>query len=142
MEASSFSTSALLDEAHERELDHMIRKAGWYPGSRLDWESLSIGERQDLAFKATGCQVAYATWPAPVDCLHMQCLIRRGKLPHIAQLNSSLRAERSQGWLRFISDRSRVARIFRYYRKLARERGVYDPWALDWQTMVSAGIEI
>lgn len=140
MDTSTNSAPSETDEAYKDELNHMIRRAGWFPGSWQDWEAIPFDERKEIAFRTTGCQFAYATWAAPVDCLHPQCLIRRGQLPRIAQLNQILRAERAGGWLRFIKDRSQVARIFRYYRRLSREKGVYDPWALDWQTMVSAGI--
>jgi hypothetical protein len=65
-------------------LDERIEHAGWFPGSDADWRALPIEQRDELAFKATGCAVAYATWEAPVDCMHVTCQIRRGEKPQIA----------------------------------------------------------
>lgn len=71
------------------------------------------------------------------------CKIRRGELPKIAGTNQTLRHEASSGWLRFITDRKRLAVIFRAIRSAARRTGVYDPWKIPggWQVMVYSGIQ-
>lgn len=132
-----------LKTRHEMTINEMIADSGWFKGTEKDWKQLPLAEREELAFAATGCMVAYATWEAPVNCSHIGCRIRRGELPKIALTNSTLRGEYSNGWLRFIEDRAKVARIFRAIRKAARETGIYDPWKLPngWQTMVFSGIE-
>jgi len=55
------------------------------------------------------------------DCFHVECRIRRGELPKIALTNCVLRGEAESGWLRFLKkeDRSKLAAIFRAYRKAA-----------------------
>lgn len=129
---------------HEMTINELIADAGWFKGDEAMWQSLPLKEREELAFAATGCEVAYATWPAPVECVHTRCQIRRGELPKIALTNGILRGEMSSGWLRFHRDsaqgRSRLAKICRGYRRAARATGVYDPWKLDWSLMVSAGV--
>jgi hypothetical protein len=125
---------------HEMSINELIRDSGWFPGTESDWKALSLGEREDIAFAATGCAVAYATWEKPVNCVHTGCMIRRGELPAIANLNRQMRAEASSGWWRFIEDRHKLACIFRKYRKLARERGVYDLWKLGAVDVAMLGI--
>lgn len=125
---------------HEMSLDEMIRDSGWFQGTAEDWQELPADEREKMAFDATGCAVAFATWAAPVNCVHLRCRILRGELPKIAETNAILRMERADGWLRFMEDRSEIARIFRYYRKAARATGIYDPWKLDWKTMVCSSL--
>jgi hypothetical protein len=128
-------------------IDELIADAGWFDGGDREWRALPLAERDALAFKATGCAVAYATWPAPVDCVHTGCLILRGTLPSIALTNHILRSEAQSGYLRFIPQstrdgRLRLARIYRAIRAQARATGVYDPWKMNggWQVMVGAGI--
>jgi hypothetical protein len=126
-------------------LDELIERAGWFKGSMEDWRRLSYKEQRELAFAGTGCEVAVATWNAPVICRHTGCMVRRGVVPKIAITNSILRAEASNGWLRFIPKQSvegrrKLARIFRAYRAAARKTGVYDPWKIDYRTMVYAGV--
>jgi hypothetical protein len=128
---------------HTMSISELIADSGWFKGTEQDWRALPLAERDRLAFVATGCEVAYATWEAPTHCCHITCRIHRGELPPIALTNSALRGERSSGWLRFIEDRSKVARIFRAVRKAAMQTGIYDPWKLPggWHTMVHAGIQ-
>lgn len=127
----------------EMTTNERIADAGWFHGTDADWKAIPIAERDELSFAATGCCVAYATWPAPVDCSHLKCRIRRGELPKIAETNATLRSEYYNGWLRFIEDRKRVAAIFRAVRKAAKETKIYDPWKLPggWQVMVYAGVQ-
>ncbi len=113
----------------------------WFEGTKRQWESLSLGQREELAYKATGCLCAWPTWEAPVDCCHTTCQIRRGELPAIALTNRILRAEAESGWLRF-NDRDRNAKIFRVIRNAARKTGIYDPWKLSWTTLVYGGLNL
>lgn len=124
----------------ELSLDGRIRAAGWFSGTIDDWHVLAPEVRRELAFAATGCQVACATWPGPIHCVHLGCQIRRGELPKIAAINWDLRHERSDGWLRFVEDRSKLAQIFRAFRRAARETGEYDIWKLGWKTIVFSTI--
>jgi hypothetical protein len=119
-----------------------IQLAGWWKGTEREWQALTMPEREAIAFAATGCRVAYPTWEAPVDCCHVECRIARGEQPKIALTNAVLRGEAESGWLRFTKqeDRKRLAKIFRAYRKAARETGVYDPWKIGWQGMVFPAI--
>ena len=112
--------------------------SAWYPGTRRTWDDLPLGKHKDIAFSATGCEVAWPTWDAPVDCVHVGCRIRRGELPPIARLNSGLRAEHEYGWLRFL-DRDEAAKVFRHVRKTAKKTGCYDLWE-QWGVLVGAGI--
>lgn len=114
----------------------------WFVGTEEGWRRLDCQTQKDLAFEATGCEVAYPTWEAPVDCLHTECRIRRGELPRIALTNSVLLYESRYGWLRFVRERDRkgLARIFRHFRREARATGLYDPWKADWRTLVYAGV--
>jgi hypothetical protein len=129
-------------QRHMMTLNEMFASSGWFPGTPSDWEALQLAEREELSFAATGCVVAWPSWEMPVDCYHLRCRIRRGELPRIAETNSILRAEHQNGWLRFIEDRSKVARIFRTYRRHARATGIYDPWKLGGMGLVFAGIEL
>jgi hypothetical protein len=124
----------------ELSTEERIERAGWFKGGEREWQALPLKEREDLAFAATGCEVAYPTWPAPVNCCHVTCQIRRGELPKIALLNHELRSQ-AENWWRFIGresgrgerspqGRKVLARLYRHYRKLARERGEYDLWKL------------
>ena len=128
-------------------LNDRIRRAGWFDGDENTWRDLTTDQQKKLSFAATGCEVAYPTWEAPVDCVHCGCLIRRGELPAIALTNRILRSEAESGWLRFIADspegRNRLARIFRAIRSQARATGIYDPWQLPggWQVMVASAIQ-
>ncbi len=126
---------------HMMTCDEMIAASGWFSGTLEDWNALPPAEREKRSYAATGCLVAYPTWELLVNCHHLNCRIRRGEPPRIAETNSILRYERSSGWLRFITDRSKVARIFRPYRKRARETGIYDPWKAGWLGLVLGGIE-
>lgn len=128
----------LVDSVNQR-----IREAGWFRGTERDWQELSQEERERLSFEATGCEVAYPTWPVNgnSECRHLGCRIRRGELPKIALTNGVLRAEYDSGWLRFLP-REQAARVFRSIRKRAMATGIYDPWKMEggWQVMVHAGI--
>jgi hypothetical protein len=126
---------------HEMTLEEMIAASGWFSGTSEDWQALPLPEREERAFAATGCMVAWPTWAVPVNCHHMRCMIGRGDLPRIAETNWVLRHERSSRWLRFITDRSKVARIFRAYRLRARETGIYDPWKSGGMGLVLAGLQ-
>jgi hypothetical protein len=124
-----------------------IRRAGWFDGDERSWQALPMAEREDIAFHATGCAVAYPTWEGPVDCVHTGCQIRRGEIPAIALTNRILRSEAQSGWLRFLPDsrdgRIKLARIYRAIRSQAIETGIYDPWKIPgaWQVMVSSAVQ-
>lgn len=92
-------------------INAMIAEAGWYPGTEADWDRLSGTERRELAFAATGCEIAFPTWRQPVNCCHTGCQVRRGELPAIALTNRILRSEMHHGWLRFL-----------YHNRLGRSR--------------------
>jgi len=111
----------------------------WYQGTEREWQSLPMTEREHLAFEATGCAIAYPTWEAPVDCVHTGCQVLRGELPKIALVNTVLRAERNNGWLRDCS-RDYCAKLFRHVRGEARRTGVYDAWELAWAPIVYGGV--
>jgi hypothetical protein len=129
-------------------INEMIRKAGWFPGNERAWKALPEEERQNLAFAALGCEVAYATWTGPVDCRHIRCLVRRGEKQPIIETNWTLRAEMDNGYLRFHKDsqegRDKLARLIRAFRKYAMEHGVYDPWKMPggWASMVGYAIGV
>ena len=78
---------------------------------------------------------------------HIECKIRRGELPRIAETNSWLRAESFSGWLRFHREsaegRRKLAVIFRGVRQVCREKGIYNPWKLEggWQIFVYGGLQ-
>ena len=120
-------------------LDDRIKAAGWFPGTEREWRALDSGDRAMVAFHGCGCAVAFPTWEKPVDCVHTGCLILRGELPKIAQTNYMLRAEAESGWLRW-TPRQGLARLFKDYRRAARETGEYDIWKLSWQGLVGAAI--
>jgi hypothetical protein len=116
-------------------IDELIADAGWFKGDERDWKALPLAERENLAFAATGCAVAYATWPSPVNCVHPWCRVRRGEIKPISILNSQMQYEALTGWWRDISQntqsgRKKLAAIYRAYRKAAIERKVYDIWKL------------
>ena len=115
---------------HEMKINEMIRDSGWYDGTESTWDKLPMEERKNLAFASTGCEVAYPTWQKPVNCVHTCCQVRRGEIPAIAALNRQMRAETQSGWWRFIEDRNQIAKMYRAYRKLARDRKIYDLWKL------------
>ena len=134
----------------ELTIEERIIEAGWFPGGEREWQALSMQERADLAFSATGCEVAYPTWKAPVDCVHVTCQIRRGELPKIALLNHELRSQ-AENWWRFIGresgrgtrsqqGRDTLAKMYRHYRKLAMERKEYDLWNLGGVGIALAGV--
>ncbi len=114
----------------------MIVDSGWWTEGEPAWLALPLAERERVALERTGCKFAYPTWERPVNCVHLKCRIARGELPKIAETNCVLRSETQSGWLRFIDDRQKLARIYRAYRKLARQTGVYDPWNLSWAGLV------
>ncbi len=124
------------------ELNAAIRKAGWFDGDQAEWDALPYAAKLDMAFAATGCEVAYPTWAKPVNCWHTTCQIRRGELPAIVETNRVLRNEMENGWLRFHKDsqtgRDRLARLCMAIRKEAGKQGIYNPWKLagGWQAMV------
>ena len=116
------------------------RWSTWYAGREIEWNRLPLSEREIIAFKATGCLIAYPTWESPVDCVHGKCQVRRGERKPITLVNGALMYERESGWLRFSNDRDALAQLYRGVRKAARETGVYDIWALGWQNIVYTGI--
>lgn len=128
----------------EMSIAELIQDSGWWLGTEKEWQALPMEKREEIAFLRTGCAVAYPTWERPVDCVHTRCQILRGELPKIALTNQILRAEAESGWLRFLKqeDRKQLAQVFRVYRKLARESGVYDPWKLSWAGLVYSGISL
>lgn len=116
----------------------------WYSGTEADWRSLPEATRNHLSLQHTGCLYAFPSWRERADdyCLHTDCRIARGELPAIAKVNSQLRAEAESGWLRFIEDRAKLARIFRAHRRIARLTGRYDIWSAEaWQLTVHGGIQ-
>jgi hypothetical protein len=104
--------------------------SNWWKGTEASWERIPYDDRKELAFAATGCEVAWPRWQAPVACLHTDCRIRRGEILPIAKLNGTMRYETSNGWWRFIEDRTQLARMYRHYRREARRTGEYDLWKL------------
>ncbi len=132
----------------DKTINEKIQEAGWFDGNQTMWEKLSWEERQDAAFTETGCEVAYPTWLAPVNCLHVGCRIRRGEIPPIVETNHVLLAEMHNGWLRFHTKdrhgRARLARLCLAFRKRARETGIYDPWEIPggWPAIVFTGISV
>ena len=124
-----------------REITKLIREAGWYPGTETDWRKLPMEERERLAFEATGCLIAYATWEAPVDCVHTPCRIRRGELPGIQLTKNILACERESGWLRDLEDET-YEKVRQGFLELAEDLEVYDPWKIPggWQAMVRCGV--
>ncbi len=126
--------------AIQRTIPELSYTGYWgFPGSENQWRELSAEQREQWSFAHTGCLVAFPSWEPPVNCLHTSCRIARHELPAIAETNSILRGEKYDGWLRF-TDRPTLAKIFRAYRKAARETGIYDPWKLDYRLMVSAAV--
>jgi hypothetical protein len=112
----------------------------WFPGSRAEWERIPFETREEMAFTGTGCLLAWPTWDAPTNCLHIKCRVRRGEVPPICETNSTLLAELHSGWLRFDMDdpgaRLRKAKLCRIVRRLARETKNYDAWSIAWNYMV------
>jgi hypothetical protein len=131
-------------QRHEMSIAELIQDSGWWLDTEAAWQKLPLAEREAIAFARTGCAVAYPTWQRPVDCVHLECRILRGELPKIALTNAILRGERESGWLRFSEDRKQIAKLFRAYRKAARQTGIYDPWKLPggWQGMVFTAVQL
>ena len=127
-------------------LDAMIAQAGWYHGTQSTWARLETQKQKDLAYTATGCEIAYPTWPAPVDCVHITCQIRRGEKPPLALTYAVLRSEIESGWLRFHTNnptgRAMLARLCLAIRAQAAATHIYDPWHMPggWQTIVYSAI--
>ena len=120
-------------------INDMIKVAGWFPGNEEAWRSLSGEEQQRLAFKATGCLIAYATWKAPVDCRHIDCLIARGEAEPLDKTKGILDYEHSSGWLRWM-DEDKYQQLRDGMCKAAVELGEFDPWKLGWQYIVGAAL--
>lgn len=126
--------------------DDRIRQAGWFPGTERDWQALDHETRKDLAFAGCGCEVAYATWSGPVDCVHTGCQIRRGEIKPLIMTNRILRYEIERGWLRFGKEstegRRNLGRLVRAIRRQALATGVYDPWKMPggWQALVGTAL--
>ena len=140
----------LYDPYYQKTIEERIADAGWFDGGEKEWQSLPLQEREDLAFTATGCQVAYPTWHKPVDCAHVRCQIRRGELPQIALLNHELQSQ-AENWWRFIGRESgrgqrskqgriTLAKLYRHYRKMAMERKEYDLWKLGGVGIAMVGV--
>lgn len=137
----------IVKSRHEMTIDELIQDAGWFPGTERDWHALPLAERDELAFKATGCEVAYATWPAPVNCCHGECQVRRGERKPITLINAQMKYEAECGWWRFIGrttpqGRRKLAILFRHFRREARKAQLWDIWKLGWQGIVFSGLEI
>jgi hypothetical protein len=111
----------------------------WFDGTIDDWKAMPLEDRETIAFERTGCLYAHPTWERPVRCLHLNCRIARGELPEISRVNDKLRYERQHGWLRFITDRDKLATIFKAVRAHCMETGVYDAWQA-WPVIVYGGI--
>ena len=128
-------------KSRDEELNDVIKKNGWFDGTMRDWDRTP--NREEIAFKATGCLCAFPTWPAPVNCVHVDCMVRRGELPKIAITNRVLRAEYNN-YFRFAlqskAGRAHLARLFLEVRRLARATGIYDPWKIPggWQSIVGS----
>ena len=105
------------------------------------WRALSSKKRENIAFKATGCEVAFPSWEPPVDCVHIGCMIRRGEKKPIDLTKAVLDGERAGGWLRFLSDEE-YGKLYKAFLKLAKKTKVYDPWKIPggWRVIVGAGI--
>lgn len=113
----------------------------WFEGSEQEWKALPVAEREQRSLAATGCLLAWPSWEGPVECVHVGCQIARGELPKIARVNAQLRGEAESGWLRFVTDRKRLAAIFRAHRRVARETGAYDIWSKEaWALTVYGGL--
>jgi hypothetical protein len=119
----------------------MIVDSGWWTEGEPGWQALPLTERERIALDRTGCKFAYPTWERPINCIHLKCQIARGELPKVAETNCVLRGEMRSGWLRFIDDRQKLARICRACRKAARETSIYDPWTIGWQGMVFLAVK-
>ena len=115
--------------------------SNWYSGTEQEWQALSMAKRHDTAFAKTGCEIAYPTWQAPVNCVHDKCRIRRSEIPAIVETYHILQYEADRGWLLFLS-RVHKARVFIAMRRAARESEIYDPWKIPggWQALVMAGV--
>lgn len=135
----------LQKDRSEMSIPELIADSGWWLGTEAEWRALPLRQREEIAFVRTGCRVAYPTWERPADCVHTECLIRRGELPQIALTNRILRAESECGWLRFMrqENRNRLAKVFRAIRKTARKQGEFDPWKMrgGWQVLVYSAVE-
>jgi hypothetical protein len=121
--------------------DELIQRGGWWKGTKREWQELTYQERQDIAFAATGCEVAYPSWEAPVECSHILCQIRRGEKPKIAFTEAVLNSERESGWLRFMPEK-KFQRLRKAVLQAAEATGIYNPWEIPdgWKVMVFGGI--
>ena len=111
----------------------------WYPGSESDWQRLPMNAREELAYAAGGCLIAWPSWEIPVNCVHGLCQVRRGEIKPIVLVNRALGYERESGWLRFIKDRRKVALIYRLVRKQCMASKEYDIWK-HWAVIVYGGV--
>lgn len=128
-------------KSHDEILNDRIKANGWFDGTMTDWERTP--DREEIAFKATGCLIAFPTWEAPVNCVHVDCMVRREELPPIAITNRVLLAEYGNYFrhaLQSKAGRAHLARLFLAIRNRARETGIYDPWKLPggWQGIVGS----
>lgn len=125
-------------------INERILLRGWFDGTSEDWYALPREEREERAFNAVGCLIAFPTWEDSSDCCHTACQIRRGELPTIVSVNRQLLGEIHNGWLRFDNTipakRAQLARLCVAMRNEARRTGVYDIWKLSWQAIVFTGI--
>lgn len=124
-------------------INEMIKKAGWFKGTDEDWRRLSLNEQAELAFAATGCLIAYATWTGPVDCRHLDCQLRRGEIAPLDKTRALLSAERHGGWLKDMAEDA-YQRLVEAACRAAEACGEYDPWKIPggWQAMVGAAIGV
>lgn len=126
---------------HPKAAEYRYTGHWWYGGTEQEWRQLPAEIRERLSLEQTGCLYAFPSWAECRSCRHTDCLIARGELPPIAKVNAQLRGERESGWFRFISDRDKLAKIFRAHRAIARRTGVYDIWSKDaWAVTVYSGI--
>jgi hypothetical protein len=110
--------ASLRPENVDRNLEEAVRR----------WKELADRDfalAEDYAFAACGCQVAYPTWwvredgpNQPVDCLHLECRIRRREFRRpdwLVRFTDEFRGELSN-WLRFAKEtetgRRQIARIY------------------------------
>lgn len=115
----------------------------WFDGSESDWRALPRTEREALSLANTNCLFAFPSWGRSTTggCVHVDCRIARGEVRPITRVNAQLKGEAQSGWLRFVTDRDKLAAIFRVHRAIARQTGTYDIWSKEaWGLTVSAGI--
>jgi hypothetical protein len=128
---------------HPKAAEYRYTGYWWYKGTEEDWRALPAQTREALSLEHTGCLYAFPSWKDYNTCRHTDCCIARKEILPIVKVNSQLRAEAESGWLRFVSDRRKLAAIFRLHRKLARQTGQYDIWSKNsWAVTVYGGLNV